>query len=267
MSQPKAGDRIEATKFFVSKMNVRVNEAFGITPEDQALTQHLSFRELSQPFIARPEEDGYGVIIGRRRFLAKQQSKFKEFIVGKDCLIREMTDDEALSASLRENLELFRSKMNPVTRAKALSKLLDKKMVSLRSLARSERIPASNLSDWLRMLELTESLQTVVAKGLVGYTDALQVARLKLGEEMQDNLAELAEESTDAFKRELSRLQGGGGKRGIPRGKYDIIRLAWDKRYPPDVETLKKLEVLAKEAEKDVDEYSKDVLRKHVKEH
>lgn len=261
---PSAGDVVPASKFFVSEMNVRVAESFGDKPEDVALTQHLLFRELSQPFIARPEGNGYGVIVGRRRFLAKLEAKFKTFTVGKDCLIREMSDEEALAASLRENLKVFRSNMNPVTRAKALSKLLDTKMVGLRSLARSERLAASTLSDWLRMLELSEKMQDVTAKGLVGYTDALKVARLKLGEERQDLLAEAAEESNEVFKRELARLQAGKGKRGIPKGKYIICRTVFDRMYPPDVKTYERLVELAEEKGQQVDEYTKEVLTKHV---
>ena len=262
---PKIGDKIPYNKFFVSKMNVRVDEGFGESPEDMALTQHLTWRDIVQPFIARPEGKGYGVVVGRRRFLAKKKVA-KEFVVGQDCLIKEMTDEDALDASLRENLALFRSNLNPITRAKRLAQLKDSKLVSLRGLARAWRIPVSTLSEWLKPLELNERMREVAAKDLIHFTDTLQVAKLELGNERQDELAKLVEtDGYDAFKGEVARLQGGKGKRGIPRGKYSIIRVTWDSRYPPDVEALNKLGELAEAKDQKIDEYAKSVLREHVK--
>jgi len=264
---PRRGDRIPADKFFVSKMNVRVAEAFGETDEDQALLQHLQWRDIVQPFIARPEGNDYGVFIGRRRFLAKKKSGVKEFEVGKDCWIREMTDEEALDASLRENLALFRAELNPIARAKALANLIDTKLIGLRGLARLWRLPVSTVSEWLKILELSHRMQEATANGLLFYTDALRVARMELGTELQDKLAEILEtDGYDAFKKELARLQTGKGKRGIPKGKYWIGRIAWDKR---NLKEQKYYEVLTKAAESNettVPEYIKSFIIAHIDE-
>ena len=264
---PKSGNRIPAAKFFVSKMNVRVEEAFGETDEDQALLKHLQWRDIVQPFIARLEGKGYGVVVGRRRFLAKKKSGVKEFEVGKDCWIREMKDEEALDASLRENLALFRAELNPIARAKALANLIDTKLIGLRGIARLWRIPVSTLSEWLKILELSPKMQEVTAKGLLYYTDALKVARMELGTELQDKLAEIIETyGYDAFKKELARLQTGKGKRGIPKGKYWIDRIVWDKR---NLKEQKYYEVLAKVAESKettVPEYIKNLIMAHIEE-
>ena len=224
---PKTGDRIPREKFFVSKMNARFGESFGDKPEDEALKTHLTWRDIVQPFIARPEDKkghwepgmdldlsvGYGVYLGRRRFLGKDA---KEFVVGKDCLIREVTDEEALDASLRENLELFRSTLNPVTKARKISELINSKVITLRGLARLWRIPVSTLSEWLQPNELSLKLQDAGLKDLIHLSDMVQVARLKLGTELQDKLAETVEtQGYEAFKSEVARLQAGKGKRGI----------------------------------------------------
>lgn len=264
---PKSGDRIPADKFFVSKMNVRVEEAFGDTDEDQALLKHLQWRDLVQPFIARPEGKGYGVVVGRRRFLARKKSGVKEFEVGKDCLIRGMKDEEALDASLRENLALFRAELNPIARAKALANLIDTKLIGLRGIARLWRIPVSTLSEWLKILELSPKMQEVTTKDLLYYTDALKVARMELGTELQDKLAEIMEKhGYDVFKKELARLQTGKAKRGIPKGKYWIDRIMWDKR---NLKEQKYYEVLAKVAESKettVPEYIKSFIIAHIDE-
>jgi len=262
---PKRGDRIPANKCFVSKMNVRVDEAFGDTDEDQALLKHLQWRDIVQPFIARPEGEGYGVVIGRRRFLAKIESGVKEFEVGKDGWIREMTDEEALDASLRENLALFRAELNPIARAKALAHLIDTKLIGLRGLARLWRLPVSTLSEWLKILELSPRMQEATSNGFLCYTDALKVARMELGTELQDTLTEVLEtDGCGAFKKELARLQTRKGKRGIPKGKYWIDRIAWDKR---NLREQKYYEVLAKAAEAKettVQEFIKNFIITHI---
>ena len=287
---PKSGDRIPPEKFFVSKMNVRINESFGETPEDEALTKHLTWRDIVQPFKARPEDEnghwepgmdlslmkGYGVVIGGRRFQGKRKVA-KYFVVGKDCLIEEMTDAEALDASLLENLKLFRSELNPIARAKGLSQLIDMKLTGLkgglRGLARRWRIPASTLSEWLKPLELNLKMQEVTAKGLVHHTDAVQVARLELGTELQDKLAEIVEtQGYDPFKSEVARLREGKGKRGIRAGVWDVDRVLWDRRNRKEMEHVK---VVDRAAEKKgfVDEksgkvkrpeYIKDFIIRHI---
>ena len=264
---PKSGDRIPADKFFVSKMNVRVDEAFGDSDEDQALLKHLQWRDIVQPFIARPEGKGYGVVVGRRRFLAKKKSGAKEFEVGKDCWVREMTDEEGLDASLRENLALFRAELNPIARAKALANLIDTKLIGLRGIARLWRLPVSTLSEWLKVLELSPKMQEVTAAGLLFYTDALQVARMKLGTELQDKLAEILEtDGYDAFKRELARMQAGKGKRGMPKGKYWIDRVVWDKRNLKEQKYYDVLTKVAEAKETTVPEYIKNFIIAHMDE-
>ena len=58
------------------------------------------------------------------------------------------------------------------------------------------------------------------------------VARMKLGKELQDKLAEVLEaEGHKAFKNELLRATRGEMKRGIPKGVYIMLRTTFDKRY------------------------------------
>lgn len=262
---PKCGDRIPADKFFVSKMNVRVGEAFGGTHEDQVLVRHLLWRDIVQPFIARPEGKGFGVVIGRRRFLAKKKGGNKNFEVGKDCWIREMTNEEALDASLRENLALFRAKLNPIARAKALAALIDTRLTGLRGLARLWRLPVSTLSEWLKILELSPKMKEATARDSLYYTDALKVARMKLGTELQDTLAEILEtDGYDAFKKELARMQTGKGNRGIPKGVYWIDRIMWDKRNLKEQRYYAVLAKVAEAKETTVPEYIKNFIMTHI---
>lgn len=268
---PKVGDRISVDKFHISKLNVRADQAFGEVEEDQNLIAQLRRGKVVQPFKARPEGKGYGVVVGRRRFLAKKEAGAKHFVVGADCLIEEMTDEEAREASLIENLDALRISMNPITRAKRLHEIVGGSVLeprmSLRATARRLGVPASNLSEWMKVLDLSPKMQDVLAKGLLTYTDGLMIARLKLGEMLQDELAGVLEtEGLEAFKRELARVTAGKMKRGIPKGVYQIDRVVWDKRNRKEMGYYAVLTKVAEGKEMKVPEYLKDFIIRHIDE-
>ena len=264
---PRVGDRIPVERLHVSEMNVRADEDFGESEEDQQLIVNLRQGKVIQPFKARPEGDGYGVIVGRRRFLAKKTVGTKSFVVGVDCLIEAMPDEEAREASLIENLEIFRKTMNPVARARQMGDIIAFSPSGLRGTARRLGIPASTLSEWLKILDLAPKMQEAVAKGLLCYTDALMIARMKLGEALQDKLAEVLEtKGLEAFKKELIKVTAGKAKRGIPKDVYRIDRIVWDKRNRTEMGYY---DILVKAAEKKgmkVPEYIKDFITKHIEE-
>lgn len=110
----KLGNSIPVEEFHVSPLNVRFGKPFGGSEEDQLLIANLRKGKIIGPFKARPEEDSYGVVVGRRRFLAKKEAGARQFVVGVDCLIEEMTDDEAREMSLIENLEALRARNSMV---------------------------------------------------------------------------------------------------------------------------------------------------------
>ena len=259
-------DKIPTNKFHISKLNVRETEPFGKTEQDQALIMQVRKGKIVQPFKARPEGKGYGVVVGRRRFLAKKHVGAKEFTVGVDCLIEDLSDEEALEQSLIENLDLLRQEMNPVTRAKQLNEMLAVSPAGLRGLAIKLGIAASTLSEWLKILELSPRMLEVLEQNPRSYTDGVRMARLKLGTILQDELATVLEkEGNEAFKAELARVKEGTKKRGIPKDVYFIVRTAFDKRYPPEKEAFERLEALAKAKNMKVDEYGKQVLLEHAK--
>jgi ParB family chromosome partitioning protein len=139
-------------------------------------------------------------------------------------------------------MEIFHKSLNPITRANALNRLISMSPTGMTGVARELGIPKSTLSEYLKVLELSPKLQEQVAKGPelgIPFRDALRVARLGLGREMQDSLAETFEtEGMEAFRSEVERLSTGGAKRGAPAGLL-VVRVVFDHRYKPDVETYK----------------------------
>ena len=265
---PKLGDRIPLEKFHVSKTNVNVDEPFGESEEDKKLIANLrAGKRIVQKFLARPEGDGYGVYVGRRRFLGKEKAGAKFFVVGQDCLIGDVGDEEAEEASWTENFKEFHKGMNPITRAKGLNRFVSRTAGGIRGYSRKSGIPASSIAEFLMVLKLSEKMQDVVARGLLTFTDGLRLARMKLGEDLQDRLAGVLEtQSLEAFKKELARLSAGKGRpRGIPPGVYHIVRAVFDKRHAPDVEAIEKLDKLAEAKGMDRDKCAKWIIEERVK--
>jgi ParB family chromosome partitioning protein len=217
---PKMGDQIPVEAFHISRLNVRYGEPFGDSEEDKILISNLSQGRIIQPFKCRPEGAGYGVIFGGRRFQAKKEAGAKYFVVGVDCLIEEMSDQEAREASLVENL--FRRDVDPIARAKALNNVIKERGESLRSTALRWGVPVSNLSEWLKVLELTPSMQDALAKGEIDFTNGLKVARMNFDIETQDKLSEVLQtQGPQAFEKELENLKEATEptrKRGRPKG-------------------------------------------------
>jgi ParB family chromosome partitioning protein len=277
---PKVGDKIPIDQFFISKTNMRADEPFGQTDEDRALIQHLSRTSVVQPFKARPEDReghwkpgrdlseavGYGVVVGGRRFQALKEAGLKELTVGQHVWIEELTDEEAMDASLKENLQDFQRAPDPVTRARAINAYLSRLPRGLAGLAAAWGIPKTTLSEYLKVLELSPAMQRVVQKRAIPFRDALATARLGLGEELQTRLAETVEtQGTEAFKRELARLMAGEGKRGIPAGVYYVVRAIFDKRNRDHLRYIEALEGLAQKEGLTLSEYSTKVLIEHAK--
>jgi len=218
-------ETIPVEKLYVSPLNVRADEKFGESPEDELLRENVAQADIKQPITVRPDGNGkYEVVLGRRRFLA-----VKDRVKAVPCIVREDWDDrEVIKSSLIENLGVLRKDLDPIRRAKALKKLIEGTPRGMTGVAKELGIPKSTLSEFLKVLELSEKMQQKVSAGKVPFRYAVEVARLGLPEEKQDYLAEVAEtKGVENFRNELYRLSEGKGKRGAPPGLL-VIRLVFD---------------------------------------
>jgi ParB family chromosome partitioning protein len=261
---PHFGERIPAERFHVSELNVRASEPFGESENDKNLIENLRRGNIIEPFLARPEQKGFGVYVGRRRFLAKCAVGTKAFVVGKDVLIENTDMGQAREDSLVDNLDALREEMNPLVRAKAVMDLIGANMIGVREVARKLGLGPSTLSEWIKILELTPPMQEAVGKGQIYYKDALTLAKMKPTEIQQEKLAEAAETGgRDGYMAALETIQTGYEKRGIPKGKYLVVRTMFERAHEKNI--YDKLTQLAKAKNMEVDEYSKWVLTEHVK--
>ncbi len=265
---PNFGEKIPVEKFHVSPLNMRANEPFGKAEEDQTLIQQIwAGKKIVGPFKARPEEGGYGVFVGRRRFLAKRETGVQYFVVGVDVIIDNISEDEARRQSLIENLKVLRKDIGPISRAQKLNEIISTSSSSLRGTAKELGISPSTLSEWLKILEISPKMQEAVKTGILGYTDALKLARSQISHLKQEyELAEILElEGIEKFNREVERLAHKRCKRGTPKGKYIIVRITLNKESANDMELFKILEERAKANDTKVTEVCKYIIREHLK--
>jgi len=244
-------EMIPTEKLFIDPMNVRVSEEFG-DESDKMLGDNVKTVGQLSNLVVRPYEDGrFGVVGGRRTFLSAKD-RLKEF----RCVVKDMTDEEATEVSLSDNI--FSKALNPVLRARAFKKLVDKHPKGAIGVARKMKIPKSTLSEWLSILDLEEPLQNTLLEGMIPYRDALMVARKHLSADEQRQLAETVKEKGKVdFKAELETMLGEHERRGAPVGLF-VVRCV----LPKDLrETYVKL---AGDEDK-VADYCEKVLVEHVK--
>ena len=94
------------------------NHPFGVRDdaEMQGLVESVRASGVNQPALVRPTEDGgYEIIAGHRRQRASELAGF----VNMPCIVRNMTDDEAILAMTDDNLR-HREKILPTEKAQSL---------------------------------------------------------------------------------------------------------------------------------------------------
>lgn len=122
-----------------------------------------------QPLLVRPLGDGYQLIAGERRWRAARMAGLAEVPV----VIREMTDEEAATLALIENLQ--REDLNPVEEAFGFRKLMDD--FSLTQEEAAEKVGKSRpaVANALRLLKLPSEVLDLLRAGSIsaGHARAL----------------------------------------------------------------------------------------------
>ena len=127
------------------------------------LASSIKASGIIQPLLVRPVANGgaapdkYEIIAGERRWRAAQRARLETIPV----LIRDLTDSECMEAALVENMQ--REDLNPIEEATALKRLSQEFAYSNQALA--DRIGKSrpHISNTMRLLDLPDSVQALVA--------------------------------------------------------------------------------------------------------
>ena len=136
------------------------------------LVDSIKARGILQPLLARPhptESGRFQIIAGERRWRASQQAGLHEVPV----LVRDLSDIEAMAASLVENLQ--RQDLNAIEEAEGYKRLFDEFGMTQEALAESVGKSRSHIANTVRLLNLPASVRNEVKKGALspGHARAL----------------------------------------------------------------------------------------------
>lgn len=127
----------------------------------QELAQSIkSTGGLLQPIVVRPLEHQkqYEIVAGERRWRAAQIAGLDEV----SCLVFNYTDEQALQASIIENMS--RSDLNPIEEAQAYQRLIDDFDYLHEEVAASIGKSRTAVTNSLRLLRLDDSIQQMIIK-------------------------------------------------------------------------------------------------------
>ncbi len=127
------------------------------------LADSIRTQGIMQPILVRPLSTGrnakYEIIAGERRFRAAQLAGLTEVPV----LVREVQDENAAVMALIENIQ--REDLNPLEEAQGVRRLLDEFGLTHEQAAQAIGRSRSATSNLLRLLNLTDSVQTMLLAG------------------------------------------------------------------------------------------------------
>lgn len=137
---------------------------------------------IHQPLLVRPRvvdptqddsRDGYEVIFGHRRLRAAEAAGLRSV----PCMVRAMSDAEARSAQIAENLQ--RADVHPIEEAEGFRAMLDQDGISADELAEAVGKSRSYVYGRLKLLKACTMVREACLRGDIGSEVALLIARLR----------------------------------------------------------------------------------------
>ena len=139
------------------------------------LADSIRTKGILQPIIVRPDPGSEGmfeIVAGERRWRAAQLAQLHEVPV----LVREFTDTEVLEVAIIENIQ--RADLNPIEEAAGYRQLMFKFGHTQEKLAEALGKSRSHIANLMRLLNLPETVQSMVSEGTLsaGHARALITA-------------------------------------------------------------------------------------------
>lgn len=163
---------------------------------------------LLQPIVVRPlSQNQFEIVAGERRWRAAQLAELSEV----SCLVSHYTDEQALQASIIENIN--RADLNPVEEAEAYQRLIDEFHYLHEEVAATVGKSRTKVTNALRLLKLDLRVQELLIKGALSEGHGKILAGL--AEQHQSTLAAQCVQngwSVRKLETEIKKLQHAGEK-------------------------------------------------------
>lgn len=166
----------------------------------QELIDSVKEKGVIQPVLLRPDADGFELVCGERRLHASKAAGLDTI----PAYIRELSDDEALELQITENLQ--RNDINPIKEAKSFQWIIKNKKLSAKALADKIGKSADYVEERIRLNQLCDRGQELVANGVLPLKAGLKLARVPA--ELQDK----------AIKYCTDEIEGANGKHTVFEG-------------------------------------------------
>ena len=192
-AQPRDATRTEKEEIVylnLSDLHPFKDHPFGVRDdaEMQGLVESVRSGGVNQPALVRPREDGgYEIIAGHRRQRASELAGFMNM----PCIVRNMTDDEAVLAMTDDNLR-HREKLLPSEKAAALQQQYEAikhqgargdddeaGKLSLQSVGQRNGMSVKTVQRYLWLNDLVPELKEVMDAGKLSFTPAVEISRIR----------------------------------------------------------------------------------------
>lgn len=140
----------------------------------QELAASIQAEGVLQPILVRMHPNGlhYEIVAGERRHRASLLAGLETI----PCIIRELTEDEALEIMITENLQ--RQDIHPMEEAAGFQQLIKARRMDIRELAARVGKSPAFVSQRLKLCELIQPIQEHFFRGLLLVKDAITLSQL-----------------------------------------------------------------------------------------
>src|ERR1051325_4544304 len=125
----------------------------------EGLADSIRSQGVIQPLLVRRRGDRYELIAGERRWRAARLAGLAKIPV----VIRDVADKDLLEIALIENIQ--RENLNPIEEAQAYQRLIENVGLTQEALAARVGRDRSYITNYLRLLKLSDDLQQLVVEG------------------------------------------------------------------------------------------------------